>query len=806
MAVFGVDFGTLNSVVSVARRGGVDVIVNDVSKRETASIVSFGEKERYIGEKGLDQVIRNWKNTVINLKRLIGVHYDSALARHEFKFLKAESRADPEGYIEFRVKYKFEDRWFRPEQLVGMLFTQLRKFAEAELAPEGIKQGELRVQDCVVSVPIYFTSTQRRLLFQALQIAGLNPLNILNETTAAALDYGIYKSTSLPEKEEEGAVVAIADLGQSATTITVVSFTKGQLKVLGHVFDPFLGGRDFDLTLYEHYAQQVLQKYKCDLREDKKGSLKLLAACERFKKVLSANAVANLSCEMNDFDVNIQNVPREEIEPLWTPLVQRVKELVERAKQIPTPRPLTSVEVIGGTSRIPCVKQALAEGFGLPLSTTLNASESIAKGCGIMGAMLSPKYKVREFAVVDSSVYGINLGYHSDKTKEPISDPNFPEINKRMAVFRPGDACPKTLNLTFDRSADFDMFVFYEPHPEVQSVGPELLIGKWRVAGIPASIPDPSVKVRLRLSPAMLLNVEGATVTEEVEVEVEEEVEEPAPAPAAEGEAPGAPVKVKKLVKKTQTKKHECAVTILKSTGNTQDRLTELKQQEQQMVQSDRNVALTLEAKNAVEAYIYEMRTKVQSDGKLGPFISAEKREQFLQAMERAEEWLYGDGEDTSKEDYQQKLTELKAFGEPAAQRLAEHEAIAPAAQLLNGRIAALREKALNNDGSRSHIPAEELRSVVDRCDQAQEWVREQVGRHNAQSRHLAAAVTAAQIQAKQRDLETFANPILDKPKPKPAAADPAAAAASTAEKKADEAAPSDAEGSKPNEPKMDLD
>eukprot|EP00992_Anisonema_acinus_P001825 TRINITY_DN10551_c0_g1_i2.p1 TRINITY_DN10551_c0_g1~~TRINITY_DN10551_c0_g1_i2.p1 ORF type:complete len:464 (+),score=110.62 TRINITY_DN10551_c0_g1_i2:51-1442(+) len=462
MAVFGVDFGNLNSVVSVARKGGIDVITNEVSARETPSIVSFGDKQRFLGEKAADLVVRNWKNTIVSVKRLIGVSLDSETARHELKFLTNQFRADANGLIEIKVNYKWEEHWFKPEQLVGMLFTQLRHLAERETAQDAkVQVGSIKVVDCVVSVPIFFTSLQRKLLIQGLQIAGLVPLNIINETTAAALDWGIFKSNSLPEDEKDSLVIAFVDVGHAATTVSIVSFMKGQLKVLGHVYDRFLGCRDFDQLLFEHFAVQVQQKYKIDVNEDKKGALKLRASIEKCKKVLSANQTAVLNCEMTDVDVNFPNIQREDIEVMWQPLLEQLRTLLKKALELPGADRLSAVEIIGGGSRIPCVKAAVALTFGeTPIQTTLNASESIAKGCGIMGAMLSPKFKVRDFSVVDANVFTTNLGYHSDKSQNPICDPNFPEINKRMVVLKPGDACPKTLNLTFDRDKDFELFVF----------------------------------------------------------------------------------------------------------------------------------------------------------------------------------------------------------------------------------------------------------------------------------------------------------------------------------------------------------
>lgn len=201
------------------------------------------------------------------------------------------------------------------------------------------------------------------------------------------------------------------------------------------------------------------------------------------------------------------------------------------------------------------------------------------------------------------------------------------------------------------------------------------------------------------------------------------------------------------------------------------------------MVQSDRNVQLTLDAKNAVESYIYDMRSKVLGDGPLAAYLTPAARDAFAAAMEQTEEWLYGEGEDAPREDYEQRLSKLKGHGSPAAQRQADYEAVPAAAQQLHGRVADLREKALNADGSRSHVPAEELQGVVERCTKAAEWLREEQAKQQGRPRHEPPALTAALIQQKLKDLEAYAKPILEKPKPKPKEEEkPAAPAAPAAE------------------------
>eukprot|EP00993_Chasmostoma_nieuportense_P001492 NODE_236_length_2621_cov_181.063352_g221_i0.p1 GENE.NODE_236_length_2621_cov_181.063352_g221_i0~~NODE_236_length_2621_cov_181.063352_g221_i0.p1 ORF type:complete len:834 (-),score=282.09 NODE_236_length_2621_cov_181.063352_g221_i0:75-2576(-) len=833
MAVFGVDFGNFSSTVSTARRGGVDILVNEVSKRETGSMVGFGNKQRGLGEKAVDQAIRNWKNTVGNLKRLLGVHYDSEAGRQERRFNKLKMRADANGLIEVQMNYKWEDHWFKPEQLIAMLFTQLRSYPELEAALEAkVAPGKVKVTDCVVSVPIYYSMAQRNLLIQSLQIAGLTPLTLINETTAAALDWGIFKSSSLPEDEKDAIVVLIVDFGHSATTASVVSFMKGQLKVLGHVFDQTLGCRALDASLYDHFSKEVETKYKCDLSENKKHELKLMLALEKMRKMLSANAVAPLNCEMSDFDVQIPIVTRESCEELWAPEMTKLRSLLARAVALPGGDRISTVELIGGGTRIPFVKSTICEVFSkVSVQQTLNASESIAKGCGIMGAMLSPKFRVKEFQVTDCNVYSVNLGYYSDKAQNPIVDPNFPQINKSMVVLKPGDACPKILNLSFERSQEFELYMFYEACDAIAYIGPDLLIGKWKIAEIPTIAEQPPTKVRLRINPSMIIKIEGASVTEEWEeeetIEVPKEKKEdkkeeksqngttdgPAPMETDEASPPKEekdskkqkgkektppPEVEKKKVMKKKTKKHDCSVVCLESSGNTENQVKDYKDAEEQMARSDANVHETQECKNNLETYIYETRSKVGSGGMYAEYITAVDSDALMAALTDVEDWLYQDGEDAAKEDYMGKLADLKKLGQPPVQRYNDRMALSPAVLAFTKKATELRTQAENAEGKLGHIPADELQSVIAKCNEIAQFVQSEVACCDALPKHQALTCTASVIQTKQKELTDFATPILSKPKPK--------------EEKKEEPKPTESNGTdgpteeKKAENKMDLD
>lgn len=230
--------------------------------------------------------------------------------------------------------------------------------------------NELRspVSDVVISVPPWYTDIQRRSLMDAAHIAALNPLRIINDTTAVALGYGITKS-DLPDPENPRHVMFI-DVGHSSLTATVVAFWKNNLAVKASCSDRHLGGRDIDFALVQHFAHEFKGKYKIDVLSNPKATFRLIAGCEKLKKVLSANAEANLSVEsiMNDVDAS-SRMTRDKLEQLIAPLLERVQAPIQQALVDAelAPESIDTIELIGGSSRVPAIKSKIQQIFGVEL-------------------------------------------------------------------------------------------------------------------------------------------------------------------------------------------------------------------------------------------------------------------------------------------------------------------------------------------------------------------------------------------------------------------------------------------------------
>ncbi|CAM0141148.1 adenyl-nucleotide exchange factor sse1 [Umbelopsis sp. WA50703] len=740
MSVVGIDFGNLNSVIAVARNRGIDVICNEVSNRATPSLVSFGPKQRFIGEPAKTQEVSNFKNTVASLKRLAGRSFqDKEIQEIEKQHINAEL-VDVHGQVGVKVNYLGEQQTFSNVQLIAMYLTKLKETTAHELSSP--------VSDCVITVPGWFTDVQRRAVLDAAEIAGLNCLRLVNDLTATALGYGITK-TDLPEDKPKN--VVFCDIGHSSYSVSVVSFIKGQLTVRGTAYDRHFGGRNFDQVIVEKLAAEFKEKYKIDVFTNNKALFRLRTAAEKCKKVLSANpqAPVNIESIMDDKDVGTI-VNRADFEEWATETLVRVEEPLKAALEAAgiTVADVDSVEVVGGSTRVPAIKTAISKFFNKDVSTTLNQDEAVARGAALQCAMLSPVFKVREFRVHDVLQYPIKMTWEATPEEEETE----------ITVFDKNNSIPSTKILTFHRSQPFDLEAHYA-NPEEIPAGINPWVGRFSIKNVEATNGEPSqIKVKTRLNIHGVVSVDSAYTVEERIEEVEEKQ-----SPAKEGEEAKPPVvkKVKKLVKKADLP------VVSGTTSLSKPILEEFREKESAMYSADKLVHDTEEKKNALEEYVYEMRGKLEG-GVFSEYIDPSIKDKFISELNTVEDWLYDEGEDATKSVYVAKLDELKKTGSPVAERYRESEERPRAARYLTQAIDQLTREAMSSDDKYSHIPAHEKQDVVDRADRARRWLDQQIAKQDQVPKHETPVLFSRDIAKEQEALYAFANPILNKPKPAP--------------------------------------
>ncbi|ANB13914.1 adenyl-nucleotide exchange factor SSE2 [Sugiyamaella lignohabitans] len=634
---FGIDFGNYSSVIGVARNRGIDVVVNEVSNRATPSLVGFGVKNRYLGEAARSNEISNLKNTVGSLKRILGRKSDDPALEIEKKFITSEL-VDVEGLAGVKVRFQGEQKTFNSIQLAAMYLNKLKHITTTEI------KGN--VSDVVIAVPVWYSEVQRRAAADAAIIAGLNPVRIVNDLTAAAVGYGVFKNSELPEDKPRN--VAIVDFGHASYSVSIAAFKKGELKILATAYNRDFGGRDVDLAIANHFGKIFQEKYKIDIHSNPKAFSRVLTQAERLKKILSANTSApfNIESLMNDIDVSA-SMTREELEEYIQPFLAQIPEPIERALKDAklTPADLDSIEVIGGSSRIPSVKEKLVEVFGgKSLSFTLNQDEAVARGAAFICAIHSPTVRVRPFKFEDLNIYSVTYSWEKVEGED---------VNE-LEVFPAGGWFPNSKVITLFRTADFDLEARYT-HPETLEKGINAWIGKWAVKGVKPSENGEAVavKVKLRQDPSGFYTVESAYTAEERTVE--EEI--PFEGELKEGEE--APEPQYKTVKKW-FKKDDLTI-VHTHTGLDDAAQAKLLEIESQLTSEDKLVADTEDRKNALEEYIYDIRGKI--DDLYKDFASDDEKARLREKADAAEEWLYGDGDDATKAQYIAKYEELASIG-----------------------------------------------------------------------------------------------------------------------------------------------
>ncbi|XP_039745740.1 97 kDa heat shock protein isoform X2 [Pararge aegeria] len=800
MSVIGIDFGNESCYVAVAKAGGIETITNDYSLRGTPSCVAFSPKNRILGVAAKNQMVTNMKNTVFGFKRLLGRKFLDPHVQKELKHFPFKVEQRPDGGIGIRVNYLGEDNVFTPEQITAMLLTKLKDSATIAL--------QTQVNDCVISVPSYFTNAERNALLDAAAIAGLNVLRLMNETTATALAYGIYKQ-DLPAPEEKPRNVVFVDFGHSSLQVAACAFNKGKLKVLATSSDPFCGGRDIDMALAEYFCQDFMTRLKLDARKNQRAFLRLLQEVEKLKKQMSANSTRlplNIECFMEERDVSgeMQRTQMEQLSAETFIKIERaLKGILHNAKL--RPEEISSVEIVGGSTRIPAVKGLIENVFGKQASTTLNQDEAVSRGCALQCAMLSPAVRVREFNVTDVQPYAVRLAW--DAARGEDGD---------MEVFSPFHAAPFSKMLTFYRKEPFSVRAYYTD----QVPYTDNFIGQWHIREVQPTAEGESQKVKLKVRVNIhgIITVASASLVEKkqqdpsqnesVEMENSNEAQGNQEAPmetngGQDQQQQNGPENQEDDDKKDKSKDKSKKVLVktielpieAQTHGLPQHDLNSYLEQEGKMQAQDRQEKERADARNALEEYVYELRGKLSEGEVLHDFVPEDQRNRLVSQLDSLEQWLYDEGEDQNRQVYSEKLSELRTEGEPIKQRRLEFELrpgalddFALAIQLTNKAVDLFR----SGHAKYAHLSEADIGKVGEACKNALSWL-EGARQALAQApRHQPPPHTTHQIRQERQNFESTVNPILNKPKPKEKTPPPANPTAGDGQPTTDGAAPRD--------------
>ncbi|XP_066589095.1 heat shock 70 kDa protein 4 isoform X2 [Prorops nasuta] len=781
MSVIGIDFGNESCYVAVARAGGIETIANDYSLRNTPSCVAFSGKNRVLGVAAKNQMVTNMKNTIHGFKRLLGRKYNDPQVQKELKSLTYKTSQRLDGSIGIHVQYLGEEHIFTPEQITAMLFTKLKDISETAL--------QTAVNDCVISVPLYFTQAERQALLDAARIAGLNVLRLFNETTATALCYGIYKQ-DLPAPEAAPRNVVFVDCGYASLQVSVCTFHKGKLKMLAATYDSNLGGRDIDTILAEHFCKEFQSKYNIDAHKNPRAYLRLLAEVEKLKKQMSANSTnlpLNIECFMDEKDVH-GDMKRADMEAMCAHLFRRVEHTLKQCLADSKLKldDIHSVELAGGSSRVPAIKRLVEEIFGKPISTTLNQDEAVSRGCALQCAVLSPAVRVRDFSVTDIQPYPVKLTWDATQGEEG-----------EMEVFGHNHPVPFSKLLTFYRSNPFSLTASYSI--PVQTY-PQQHIGTFVIKNVKPNPEGESskVKIKVRVNLNGILTITSASLVEKREPTQQEKEEEEKQqqeqqqnhmdteqqqenkdkadqeAEANEQVPEGGEDKNEEGDKKKKVLTRVIELPIEASgSGLSQADLDAAVEKECKMIAEDKQEKERIDARNALEEYVYELRAKLSDEDQLATFITEPDREVLCNTLDDTENWLYEEGEDCQRQVYVERLTILKSQGEPIKERKQEFEGRSYALEELGGALQ-LARKGLDQikapggrDDKYSHLTDDEIKKVEKAVQEKWAWLEEKRAILAGTPRTQTPVVTVALIRQEKQALDNVILPILNKPKPK---------------------------------------
>jgi molecular chaperone DnaK len=372
----GIDLGTTNSVISVMEAGEPSVLVNSEGNRTTPSVVAFKDDQRLVGQVAKRQGVLNPEGTLFEVKRYIGRTWSEIQGEAERAPYEVV-RGDDDG-----VRFVVEGEQYTPEEISAMILRKMVDDASASL-------GETLTK-AVITVPAYFNNSQREATQNAGKIAGLEVLRIVNEPTAAALAYGLDK------KGNE--TVLVFDLGGGTFDVSILEVGEGVFEVRSTSGDTHLGGSDFDHAIVDWLADDFKQEYNVDLRKDKQALQRLIEASEKAKIELSGLPETTVSLPFIAMDPG-SNAPlylekkltRSNFEELISPLIKRVREPVETAlRDAKLSRDgIDEVILVGGSTRVPAVKQLVTDMLGKEPNQTVNPDEVVALGAAIQAGVLT---------------------------------------------------------------------------------------------------------------------------------------------------------------------------------------------------------------------------------------------------------------------------------------------------------------------------------------------------------------------------------------------------------------------------------
>uniref|UniRef100_A0A8C7CST2 Hypoxia up-regulated protein 1 n=1 Tax=Oncorhynchus kisutch TaxID=8019 RepID=A0A8C7CST2_ONCKI len=747
-----VDLGSEWMKVAIVKPGvPMEIALNKESRRKTPIAVCLKENERLFGDSALG-VVRHFVIDNLPVHELIS--------------------------ILTLICFSFSQMQYSPEELLGMVLNYSRGLAQ-DFAEQPIK-------DAVITVPVFFNQAERRAVLQAAQMAGVKVLQLINDNTAVALNYGVFRRKDINSTAQN---IMFYDMGSGSTTATIVTYqtvkteesgSQPQLQIRGVGFDRSLGGFEMELRLQDHLAKlfNEQKKTKKDVRENHRAMAKLLKEAQRLKTVLSANAefMAQVEGLLDDMDFKAK-VTRVEFETLCADLFERVPGPVQDALSS-AEMSLDEIEqviLVGGSTRVPKVQEVLLKAVGKEeLGKNLNADEAAAMGAVYQAAALSKAFKVQPFLVREATVFPIQVEFTSEMEEDGsrILKHNKHILFQRMAPY------PQSKVFTFNHTDDFAFNINYGDlsflGQEDLSVFGSLNLTTVQLSGVGSSFQkhtDAEYKginasFNMNESGVLLLDREGAksgeeekTTEEAAKTEAEKKAKHQKKNEIYEG------VTVELQVKDILNPHLEAITSSNKKLQDLTDR--DLKKQEREK---------TL---NSLEAFLFDTQDKMYQE-EYQAVVLEEEKENILAKLSQVSTWMDEDGYSASTKELREKLQSLRNLCKAMFFRVEERRKwpghLATLESKLNRSSFFLRSSKLVPEDDRIFTDVE-LKTLEKVINETSTWKNNTVAEQEKSSPTERPVLLSKDIESKWALLDREVNYLLNKPKAaKPKAAKPKAA------------------------------
>ena len=475
--IIGIDLGTTNSCVAVMEGSEPVVIPNSEGRRTTPSIVAFVGDERKVGDPAKRQAITNPTKTIYSIKRFMGEtcdHVKTEVSRVPYKV----------ECVNNLPKVLIDDRKFTPQEISAVVLQKMKKTAEEYLGTE--------ITEAVITVPAYFSDSQRQATKEAGEIAGLNVKRIINEPTAAALAYGL-------DKKKSDSKVAVFDLGGGTFDISILELGDGVFEVKSTNGDTHLGGDDFDQEIINWLAEEFKKDFNVDLRKDPMALQRLKEAAEKAKIELSSSNQTEINLP---YIMPIDGIPqhlvrsftRAQFEQLCDALIRRAIEPCKKALKDANMKvsDIDEVILVGGSTRIPAIQKVVEEFFGKAPSKGVNADEVVAIGAAIQGGVLSGD--VTDILLLDVTPLSLGLETLGSVMTRLI------EANTTIPTKK-----TETFTTAVDNQTSVEIHVLQGERPMANQ---NKSIGRFHLDGIPAAMRGiPQVEVTFDIDSNGILHV-----------------------------------------------------------------------------------------------------------------------------------------------------------------------------------------------------------------------------------------------------------------------------------------------------------